>query len=372
MNSWDLFRTLCQARNGNAGEAPIEEHYPIAENVANVQQGDIIVSEYYDPEKATRIVREVCGLDNQVFITKNGKTDGSVWLSLPEKPSHHTGDNMHCDVLKPSEYGIQTTKVTQHQFTPTETDIINRDNFELSKVMREARLTTWSDDPTLRGLQLHQIERNFPFLLKVAHVLHKRMIDGGYTRMLLCSRDCYLLYHLMRSLFPEQDIRYFFNSRLTRYRPTDSYAEYARSMIGDKTLIVDMNGSGNSLKYFTDRFGGTPLLVVSHMHNVPSLVHGGIRETSNPAPHPTVKDIDDVGISSDTVKCEIATIVNAFLRISEIAARDHLAEPNCSLYGSLRRMEDPRTACLWDDHIADSKATYELLKSGPLPHDVVL
>jgi hypothetical protein len=383
LNSWDLFRTLCHARNGNAGEAPIHEHYPIAENVAKVQPDDIIVSEYYDPEKATRIVREVCGLGNQVIVTERGKTDGSVWLSLPEKPIRHTGDNLHCDVLEPRKHGIQTTQVTQHEHTPTEREFINQGDAALANVIREARLKTWNDDPTLRGLQLHQIERNFPFLLKAAHALNEKMTAGGYTRLLLCSRDCYLLCQLMWCLFPDQSIRYFFNSRLTRYRPTGSYAEYAKEMIGDgKTLIVDMNGSGNSLKYFTDRFGGDPLLVVSHTNTVPFLAAGGIRETSNPAPHGTVTNVIGIDIGGERLfrvesgdlypQVRVRTMVDAFFKISDIAIRGHLPEPSYSLDWALRRMEDPRTACLWEDHLADCKATYELLKSGPLPHEVVL
>jgi hypothetical protein len=294
VNSWDLFRTLCHARHGNAGEAPVEEHYPVAENVAKVQPGDIVVSEYHTPEKAARIVREACGLGNQVIVTERGKTDGSVWLSLPEKPIRHTGDNLHCDVLEPRKHGIQTTQVVQHEYTPTEREFVNQGNAGLANVMREARLTTWDGDPMLRGLQLHQIERNFPFLLKAAYEVKRYAEKHNLPHILLCSRDCYLLRQLMRLLFPELDVQYFYSSRLARYRPTERYSDYARTMIVEaKTLIVDMNGSGNSLKHFTDKFGGSPLLVVSHMHNVPFLVHGGIRETSNPAPHDTVTDIED-------------------------------------------------------------------------------
>jgi hypothetical protein len=369
--SWDLFRTLCHARNGNAGEAPIAEHYPIAENVAKVQPDDIIVSEYYDPEKATRIVREVCGLGNQVIVTEKGKTDGSVWFSLPQRPIHHTGDNLHCDVQKPREYGIQTQQVTQHEYTPTEREFINNGNVVLANVMREARLTTWDEDPVLRGLQLHQIERNFPFLLKVAYKVKQYAEEHGMSRILLCSRDCWMLWELMTWLFPDLQVEYFYNSRVTRYRPSQAYIDYATGMIGSnpsKTLIVDMTGSGNSLKYFTDKFGGNPLLVVSHMHNVPSLVVGGLRETSNPAPHDTVVDLP--ATAPEELSDRLMAMMDAFWECRN--AGFNLQEPTYSLDWALRRMEDPRIACLWDDHLADSKATYELLNSGPLPHEVVL
>jgi hypothetical protein len=371
MNSWDLFRTLCHARDGNAGEAPIHEHYPIAENIAKVQPGDIVVSEYYDRVKAEVILRDICGLKfNTLVVTEKGKTTGDVWKNL--RPERHTGDNLHCDVQKPREHGIQTAQVFQHERTPDEREFINQGDTALANVIREARLTTWNDDPTLRGLQLHQIERNFPFLLKVAHVLHKRMIDGGYFRLLVCSRDGYLLFKLMDKLFQPFDcygycLRYFHSSRLTRYRPTERYAEYAKSMIGDKTLIVDMNGTGNSLKYFTDRFGGDPLLVVSHTNVVPSLVHGGICETSNLAPHESI-NMDDMSANS-TDDRRVREMVSAFRVCCGLSLREN---PNYTLDWALRRMEDPRTECLWEGHLADSKATYDLLNSGELPHEVIL
>jgi hypothetical protein len=380
VNSWDLFKTLCHARNGNAGEAPIEEHYRITENVAKVQPDDIIVTEYHTPDKAAKIVREVCCLGNQVIVTEDGKTTGMIWHELNWSgslltprvfPTHHTGDNLHCDVEMPRTFGIQTTQVTQHEYTPTEREFINNGNVALANVMREARLTTWDEDPVLRGLQLHQIERNFPFLLKVAYKVKQYAEEHGMNRLLLCSRDCWMLWELMTWLFPNLQVEYFYNSRVTRYRPSQAYIDYATGMIGNnpsKTLIVDMTGSGNSLKYFTDKFGGNPVLVVSHMHNVPSLVHGGIRETSNPAPHDTVVDLP--ATAPEELSHRLMVMMEAFWECRN--AGFNLQEPTYSLDWALRRMEDPRIACLWEDHLSDSKATYELLNSGSLPHEVIL
>lgn len=384
MNSWDLFRTLCHARNSNAGEAPIHEHYPIAENIAKVQPDDIVVSEYYDPEKATRIVRDICGLGNQVIVTENGKTDGSVWLSLREKPTHHTGDNLHCDVLGPRKHGIQTTQVTQHEYTPTEREFVNQGNATLANVIREARLTTWHDDPKLRALQLHQIERNFPFLHAAAVKLNALMLEKSYTRLLLCSRDCYLLYQLMVRMFPNADyqIEYFHTSRLARYRPSSSYAEYARERLSGRTLIVDMNGTGRSLKHMCDKFGGDPLLVAGTQNTVPCLVAGGLRETSNLAPHPMVSDVvhdpDYVWTpvytnptQQDWQKPEIIAMQDALLIAADCLQHYENVQP-ISIERVLSRMESPALEPLWAGHFADSKAAYDLLNSGPLPHEVIL
>ena len=362
-DSWDLFDTLVAAPDPTRPAGDQDRHFPIAENIAKVQPDDIIVSDYYDREKAERIVREVCGLSNQLYVSEDGKSTGSIWSTIPVKPEHHTGDHPITDILSAQRAGISATQTTIASQTSAERAFSK----EISAVLREARLSTWNPDVTLRGLQLHQIERNFPFLLKVAFELDK--VAKNFTRLLLCSRDCYLLTLLMKTLFPQRDIRYFYNSRLTRYRPTARYRTYAKSEIQDKTLIVDMCGTGNSLKFFCEKFGGTPLLVVSSYKHVPSLVRGGIRETSNPAPHVTVTDAPPITYTTDP---QIWTMVEAFSVCANLAAQEGLTEPGYTLQSALTRMQDSRIECLWVDHLADSKATYELLKSGPLPHEVLL
>lgn len=386
MRTFDLFNTLATSHTGvGTGEVPVEQHIPIAENIEKVEPEDVIVSDYHSPEKAAKILRRICGLTNNLLIvTEDGKATGRVWdwfvkkqivaVRSPEsfaeflpKPESHLGDNPHSDVAMPAAHGIPGELTRLHEFT----DVEKQFQPELAQVMREVRLATWNADPKIRGLQLHQIERNFPFLLKVAFLLERKMREGGFTTMLLCSRDCFLLSILMELLFRNDNIKYFLNSRVTRYRPSESYAAYAKEQIGDgKTLIVDMCGTGNSLKFFCDKFGATPLLVVSAWNNVEHLVHGGLRETSNPAPHDTIVDYPTTG--STPVKEEIQHVVNTFLECAKLAMFRKLQEPSYSLEWALRRMEDPRTECLWADHLADSKATYELLNSGPLPHEVIL
>jgi hypothetical protein len=382
MKTYDLFNTLATARYGtNAGEVPVEQHIPIAENIARVKPEDVIVSDYYDPAKAQRIVTEVCELDNQLVCTEDGKATGRVWQSV--KSEHHLGDNLHTDFNSPRAVGIPAELTTLWQ--PTDREKACGD---LGWAMREARLTTWHADPITRGLQLHQIERNFPFLLKVAHLLDAKMKAEGFTRLLLCSRDCYLLHRLMDNEFrTDYEIEYFYTSRLTRYRPSPTYAVYAKERLAGKTLVVDMNGSGNSLKHMTDAFGGTPLLICGFRNVVPCLVAGGIRETSNLAPHAMVSDVhfnlgwtveDDHWApefvnptGQDWLKPEIIESHNAFI-VAVDCLTDRTIVPSYSLQSALDVMESPALAPLWADHLADSKAAYDLLNSGPLPHAVIL
>jgi hypothetical protein len=375
MNSFDLFNTLATSRFSHyAGEVPVEHHIPIAENIAKVQPSDIIVSDYHTPEKAERIVREICKLPNFIICTPDGKATGKVWSGF--RPQNHLGDNQVADVDVPRRYGISTDLTTAWQLTDRErlTGV-----GELQWVMREARLRTWHADPAIRGLQLHQIEYNFPFLLKVAHLLDAKMREGGFTRLLLCSRDCYLLCGLMHKLFNGYEIQYFYTSRLTRYRPSDSYAEYAKDRLSGKTLVVDMNGSGNSLKYMTDMFGGTPLLVCGFGNVVPFLVAGGIRETSNPAPMAMVGDVVDgspIYLNPAGINWEKPEILESTwtLRDCVLCLLDHPPiVPSYPLDFALKGMvQDPALLPLWSDHLADSTAAYDLLNSGTLPHPVIL
>jgi len=370
MKTYDLFGTLATSRLGmNAGEVPVEEHISIAENVAKVRPEDVIVSDYHTPLKALEILRTVCGLNNELVCTEDGKATGKIWNTV--KSEGHLGDNLHCDVRSPRAKNIPAELTTLADFTPHE-----RTCGELGLVMREARLTTHNVNPVLRGLQLHQIERNFPFLYLAAQMIDKRMRDGGFTRLLLCSRDCFLLERLMRRL-ASYEIEYFYTSRVTRWHPSIDYAHYAKERLSGQTLIVDLNGTGSSLKYLTGRFGGTPLLVCGFNAKVDCLTLGGIREVSNQAPHGMVIDVTKYDgmwtpiTIEQSVNPAVETMVNAF---DECLNR--LRQPmktDYSLGWAVSQVNsDKATDCLLADHIAESHKAYELIMSGSLPADAVV
>jgi hypothetical protein len=359
MNSWDLFDTLVAAPDPTRPAGDQDEHFAIQENIAKVRPEDVIVSDYYNPQKAEKILRNVCGLSNRLYVTEDGKGTGKIWKTV--HPDHHTGDHPITDVVSAKRAGIYAQLTTLAQ--PTEVE--KQFQPDIAAILRRARLLTWDPNPVLRGLQLHQIERNFPFLLKVAYELDKVVRERGYTRLLLCSRDCFLLQQLMRRIAEGYKAEYFWSSRLTRYRPTEAYSKYAKSMIKGKTLIVDMCGSGNSLKFFCEKFGGDWMLVVGKEN---CLVRGGIRETSNPAPHDTVVDVPVVLTDSSP---ERSAMFHGFAAAFG-ACLYSLPVPTYTLEWALKRVEDPRTECLWPAHLEESTRTYELLKSGPLPHEVIL
>src|SRR5258708_32330810 len=138
MKSFDLFRTLCFARNGQPGEDTVENHFPIEENIVKVApKPDIVVSEYHAYSKARAILTHIGLESTKLVVTETGKTDGTIWPALAAegiKPTEHMGDNYQQDVVGPEKHGIKGVLVTQHEPTPLE-----RACGELGNVMREER-----------------------------------------------------------------------------------------------------------------------------------------------------------------------------------------------------------------------------------------
>lgn len=288
LRSWDLFRTLAQARNGRAGEDSVENHYSIAENVSRMAAEDIVVSEY-ETERypKARAILDRIGVQNKLIVTPCGKSDRSVWHELKAQGyeiSEHIGDHWACDVEGPQSCGIKATQVTQHLSTEWGKQIESLGFPALAATIKEARLSTWDD--SFRDLQLFQIGANFPFLFMVARALAAYAPIG---RLLLSSRDCFLLHKLVGRFYPERDCRYFLTSRLARYQASDGYRKYVKECAAAPSLVVDLCGTGNSLKQYSDA------LIVVGMPGccVPHLIDGGIDESSNFAPHPMVADVKD-------------------------------------------------------------------------------
>lgn len=248
MKSWDLFDTLVAARSGGqAGHFP-DQLFPIMENVRQVQPDDIVVSDYdKDPANAEHALRDIAGLKNRLVVTLTGKKDGTIWKTLG-KIECHTGDNSHSDVVSPKAHGIPARLSTLSIFTVSEREMERAGFPQLARLMREARLTTFSKDQ--RALEVFQTQRNFPLLFLACIWLHRRLLAGGFRRVLMSSRDCCLWVELqqrMRDLLgADYDVVYFYTSRIARAKPTLEYLVYVKKFLNVPTLTVDLGGTGCS------------------------------------------------------------------------------------------------------------------------------
>lgn len=279
MNSFDLFDTLVAGRDIRIAAGNQPGQFPIAENIAKVQAGDLIVSDYEHPELAAAVLQRICKLRNNLVVSPDGKWKGTVWPCLPEMPSHHTGDNMRADFESPIEHGIDATVSTLHRLTEPEDFVLKRIP-QLAMLMREARLRTFGE---YRGIELMQANYNFPVLF-CASIMLNRLFPAPRP-LLMSARDCYMWLRLMTRLFGRGE--YWYTSCKMRLNADEGYHRYIQSF-GPDPVLVDLCGSGNSLSHLA---GYESLLMFTpekSQWHVPALWRGPDvwrLEQANRAPH---------------------------------------------------------------------------------------
>jgi hypothetical protein len=305
-------------------EAELEEVVPIAENLAKVNDGDLLISDMYLGETVIRRLLAKAGLDRKVglIVSAHGKRSGEVWPKVKAQfhIGRHLGDNDHADVAMPARFGLTSAKTTAFAPSPVEGWLIGQGVRDLAELLREARLATWEAEGAARRLQLVQIQLNFPILLLSSLALMRLTREVGASHLLFSSRDCHMWLDLHRALAArtgkaEAPAEYFFTSRRARTEPSWDYLDYARKSLGDRGLMVDVCGSGWSTALLFDRLGlsdrhiflmhhiATPDAYtrkaqapdVHHVHAVvgpaaPS-VNNMILELCNTADHGSVRDV---------------------------------------------------------------------------------
>ena len=259
VHSFDLFDTLIARRSGI-----LQNVFPIAEIWARIQPSDIVVS---DTHLAEARLRELSGLSNRMFLSDHGKLDGSIWPTVLQEFHlvDHTGDSVEADVHSPQRFGIKAIHTSLAQPTGIEEGVRMVGLPGLAEAMREARLRTWHRDPTMRGLQLFQVQGNFPFLFLAAIAL----LRATKGRLLMSSRDCWLWQQIVRWMEPQRDVVYFETSRLARAFPTPEYLEYVNCLLPG--AVVDLIGTGWSTRRLLERtrHPDAPIVLLSHIKYPP-------------------------------------------------------------------------------------------------------
>lgn len=300
----------------------LEAVIPIAENLAHVRDGDIAVSDMYLPEVVIRMLLKKAGLAKEigVVVSAHGKRSGEVWpvLLANYHIEQHLGDNHASDVQSPERFGIAGRHTTVSSPDFVETWLMKNGLRDLAQIVRQARLTTWHENPTVRQLQLIQMRFNFPILLLSSILLARFVAAGNIRDVLFCSRDCNLwmgLFATVKSkMGVEVDERYFYTSRQARIKATPSYRQYAAELVKEGGVLVDICGTGWSLSHMLESLGlRAPLYFIHRLPpiadyekmrptpagiNVHAIVdaqaHGlnnEILEMCNYADHPQVVDV---------------------------------------------------------------------------------
>ncbi|RYE61714.1 MAG: hypothetical protein EOO82_01310, partial [Oxalobacteraceae bacterium] len=142
--------------------------FPIAELVANVNPNDIIISDMYLPRTfVQRVLKEKCGLDNTLYLTNYGKHLRQIWPHILAKYTvrSHFGDNLHADIVGPSQFGIQPMFVTISKWNKAEEILHAAGLADYAHALRETRLQTFHRNPQIANVLKAQVTVNIPLML---------------------------------------------------------------------------------------------------------------------------------------------------------------------------------------------------------------
>ncbi len=237
---------------------------PIQKNLQLVQDGDLIISDtYYTQSQIEELLRLIgCTKKVVVFATPAGKASGAIWLQmrLTFSIEKHLGDNLHSDVLAPTQFGISAELCTNSDLTPLEKQAFDAGQKDLSLLIRTLRLINPYSRREMPGaLWQEQVSHTIPIYILFALYLHEYCQQHQIQKILFSSRDCESLASIFSALFPSYHSLYFHCSRVVYSHPTQEYIDYVKSVYHPNCLIVDGFGSGMSCtNFFQKHFQCTP------------------------------------------------------------------------------------------------------------------
>lgn len=215
----------------------LEHCYPIIENINQVQDGDLIISDiYHDAAFVEKILRN-CGLTKNVkfVVTPDGKSNGWIWPTLSGIECH-TGDNQHSDIVMANKHGITAKLYTDCHFNPLEGSVANFD-YELACLMRYVRLQCPYTDTHRKNIWLEQADLNIPVLALATLELPDREIAFSYRDAIYWKPIYEAMTNKLGTVLDA--------SRKCYYNPSPEFTEYVHTTVSNK-LIVDIQGSGKS------------------------------------------------------------------------------------------------------------------------------
>jgi len=322
----DIYDELAKARSWSQSErdavmaaeieAEIDAVIPIAENLAQVRDGDLMVSDMYLPEPIIRRLVKKAGLSKEVglILSSHGKRSGDVWphLLANYEIERHIGDNLVSDVQSPARFGIASKHTAISSPDYVETWLLNLGLRDIAQIIRRGRLASWHGNSTVRQLQTIQTSFNFPMLTLSSVLLARFIAANGLRNVLFCSRDCNLWLEIFRVVCEKMNIqasaRYFYTSRQARLKASPSYLRYAGELLTDDSLVVDICGTGWSLAQMMQKHGAQVPLYF--LHQLPKRAD---YEQMRPTP-------EGVAIHA-IVKPEAAGVANNFIEMANYA--DH-------------------------------------------------
>ena len=245
----------------------LQSLFPIKRNISLVQDGDLVVSDTYFSEEEVRELLKAVGLKKQVHIVVSygGKQSGETWKFLKEQYQieSHIGDNLIADFVSPRSAGIAAILFPAAEYTSIEKQLVDIGHCELASFMRALRLQNpYESRSEAFFVWNEQAELNLPMLVLSSQYLNALCKEKGYTTILFSQRGCCHWMPIFQALFPSYHSVSFAASRVLYYNPTPEYIRYVRSFDDPNTIIVDDQGTGESVRsFFLEHFSKVPPLL---------------------------------------------------------------------------------------------------------------
>lgn len=238
-------------------DAEFDHAVPIAENIARVREGDLVVSDMYLPADVLRRLLQHVGLRFFVhlFVSNGGKHLGTIWPQLGERwlIQRHLGDNPHADVASPQRHGIVAEHFAAAQPSEVERLLAQHSQLELSGICRALRLRNPYPAASAEAqLWLLYAQLNLPLLCCGSAAVRRVQLDHGRDKVLFSARDGHFLAEVFSSLYPAVRADYLYVSRQALWQQRSELAALLDRLDGGNALVVDLVSTGHSWYRFAE------------------------------------------------------------------------------------------------------------------------
>jgi hypothetical protein len=136
-------------------------------------------------------------------------------------------------------------------YSDMEKYLIENNNVNLANLCRYVRLLNPYIENTPEYIIYNSESNiNIPILL-----LTCKYLNGLDKKLLFNLRDCYYMKIFYDILYPHNNNSYFLNSsRNALKNPNEEYIEYMNNILSDNSLIIDVQGTGNSMNAFLESY----------------------------------------------------------------------------------------------------------------------
>lgn len=220
-----------------------ELSFPILKYIALLKSEDILISDMYlSHDNIIQLLNKHRHIQNKLYVSYGGKRNNIVWKdkNLTSIINLHYGDNIISDYENPMKNGINAVHIKDTVYSKIE-DNISRLNIFLSSLIKATRLSFVYDHLLFNPF----VNYILPFTVIVCLKLKQIMKENNIKQMIFLARDGYWFKVMYDILFPEDNSKYIYFSRLLCLNNRSEVINSINQIPGSK-LVFDLQGSGNT------------------------------------------------------------------------------------------------------------------------------